>query len=66
MFRSNPVEPRGRPLIAVGYNYNVRKVISLIVIEVAGSTKPVLTYLSKYPDQFYVFHFPFCLSPCHV
>ena len=34
--------PGGRPLIAIGYNYNVQKVISFIVIEVAQTTKSVL------------------------
>ena len=52
MLRSKYVVPGGRPLIAIGYEYNVRKVIYFVVIEVAQTTKSGLTYLSKYPEQF--------------
>ena len=31
--------PGGRPLIAIGYKYNARKVLSFIVTDNAGSTK---------------------------
>ena len=44
--------PGGSPLIAIGYKYNVRKVIYFIVTDNAGSTQTGLPYLSKYPDQF--------------
>ena len=44
--------PGYSPLIAIGYKYNVRKVISFIVTYNAGSTKTGIPYLSKYPDQF--------------
>ena len=44
--------PGGRPLIAIGYKYNARKVISFIVTDNAGSTKNNIPYLSKYTDQF--------------
>ena len=36
----------------IGYKYNVRKVLSFIVMDNAGSTKTGIPYLSKYPDQF--------------
>ena len=52
VLRSKPMIPGGRPLIAIGYKYNARKVIYFIVTENAGSTKTGITYLSKYPDQF--------------
>ena len=44
--------PGGRPLIAIGYKYNVRKFLSFIVTDNAGSTKTGIPYLSYYPDQF--------------
>ena len=44
--------PGDRPLIAIGYKYNARKVLYFIVTENAGSTKTDIPYLSKYPDQF--------------
>ena len=48
---SKPMVPGGRPLIAIGYKYNARKVISFIVTDNAGSTNNGIPYLSKYPDQ---------------
>ena len=39
VLRSKSVVPRGGPLIAIGYKYNVRKIIYFIVIEVAGRKK---------------------------
>ena len=44
--------PGGRPFIAIGYKYNLQKVLSFIVTDNAGSTKTGIPYLSKYPDQF--------------
>ena len=44
--------PGDRPLIAIGYKYNARKVLYFIVTENSGSTKTGIPYLSKYPDQF--------------
>ena len=59
--------PGGRPLIGIGYNYNTRKVLSLIVAYNLGSTQTGIPYLSKYPGQFTnVSIFPCCLSHCHV
>ena len=52
MLSSNLMVPRDRSLIAIGYKYNVRKVIYFIVIENTGITKTGIPYLSKYPDQF--------------
>ena len=43
---------RDRPIIAIGYNYNARKVLSVIVTDNAVITKTGISYLSKYPDQF--------------
>ena len=39
-------------LSAICYTYNAQKVIYFIVIYTAGSTKWILHYSSKYPDQF--------------
>ena len=52
MLRSKPIVPGGRPLIAIGYKYNARKVLYFIVTDNAGSTKTVIPYRYKYPDQF--------------
>ena len=52
VLRSKPMVPGGRPLIAIGYKYNARKVLSFIVTDSAGSTKNGVPYLSKYHDQF--------------
>ena len=43
----------GRPIIAIGYKYNMWKVLSFIVKENSDSTQAGLPYLSKYNDQFY-------------
>ena len=50
--RSKPMVPGGRPHITISYKYNLRKVLSFIVTDNKGSTQTVITYLSKYPDQF--------------
>ena len=39
VLRSKHMVPRDRPLIAIGYKYNMRKVLSFIVTDNAGSTK---------------------------
>ena len=38
MLRIKPMVPRGRTLIAIGYKYNVQKVLSFIVTDNAGTT----------------------------
>ena len=53
LLRSNPLVPRSKPLIVIGYNYNVHKVLSFVVTEDAGRTKARITHLSKCPDPFY-------------
>ena len=52
MLRRKPLVTGDRFIITVSYNYNVRKVLSFIVTDNAGSTKTGIPYLSKYPDQF--------------
>ena len=52
VLRSKPMVPGVRPLIAIGYKYNTRKVLYFIVTENSGSTNNGIPYLSKYPDQF--------------
>ena len=44
---SKPMVPGGRPLIYICYKYNMRKVISFIATDNAGSTKSGLNYLYK-------------------
>ena len=52
MLRIKPVVPGDRPLIAIGYKYNARKLLSFIFTDNTGITKTGIPYLSKYPDQF--------------
>ena len=52
VLRSKPMVTRYRPLIAIGYRYNVRKVLSFIVTDKSGSTNTGIPYLFKYPNQF--------------
>ena len=49
---SKPMVPGGRPIIAIGYKYNARKVLYFIVIENAEITRAGLPYLSKDIEQF--------------
>ena len=51
VLRSNHMVPRGRLLIAIGYKYNVRKVIYFIVTDNTWITQEGLPYLSKYSDK---------------
>ena len=44
--------PGDRQLIAIGYKYNTRRVLSSIVTDNAGIKMTGIPYLSKYPDQF--------------
>ena len=50
VMNSNPIFPGGRPLMAIGYNYNSRKVLGSIATEGAGSTEPGDPYSSCFPD----------------
>ena len=45
--------PFGRPLLAIGYKYNSRKVIGFIATEGAGSTELGDPYLSCFHDIYY-------------
>ena len=44
--------PRDRPIISIGYKYNLQKVIYFIVKDNAGITKIGIPYLSNYSEQF--------------
>ena len=63
VLRSKSVVFGGEPLISIGCKYNMRKVISFIVVEVSGSTKSCLPYLFKYPEQFSILPFALLLVP---
>ena len=52
VMKSTPRFPCGRPLLAIGYKYNYRKVLLFIATEGDGSTEPVDPYLSCFPDIF--------------
>ena len=45
-----PIFPGERPLLAIGYNYNSRKVLGFIATEGARSTEPGDPYLSRFLD----------------
>ena len=44
--------PGDKPLVAIGYKYNARKVLHFIVTDNTGRTNTGIPYLSKYPDKF--------------
>ena len=48
--KSTPRFPGERPLLAIGYKYNSRKVLGFIATEGAGITEPGDPYLSCFPD----------------
>ena len=50
VLKSNTKFPGERPLLAIGYKYNSRKVLGFIAIEGAGSTEPGDPYLYCSPD----------------
>ena len=52
ILRSKTMVPGVRPLLAIGYKYHYWQVLSFIATEGKGSTKAVIKYLPKYPDQF--------------
>ena len=45
VLRSKPMVPRGRLIIAIGYKYNMWKVVSFVVTENAWSKKLDIPYL---------------------
>ena len=53
VLKSTPRFHGERPLLAIGYKYNSRKVLGFIAIEGAGSTEPGDPYLSRFPDIYY-------------
>ena len=55
--KSTPRVSGGRPLLAIGYKYNSRKVLGFIAIEGSGSTEPDNPYLSRFHDIFLMFLF---------
>ena len=52
MSRRKSTAPGDRPIIAIGYKYNMCKVISFIATEYACSTKDGIPNLSKKPNRF--------------
>ena len=48
--KSTPRVPGESKLLAIGYQYNSRKVLEFIFTEWAGSTEPGDPYLSCFPD----------------
>ena len=47
-----PRVPGGRPLLAIGYKYNSRKVLGFIATGGTGSTEPGDSYLYIFPDVY--------------
>ena len=52
MLKINYAVPRDRPLICMGYKYNVCKFLSFISSEDTYITKADIPYLYNYPDPF--------------
>ena len=50
VLKSTPRFPGERPLLAIGYKYNSRKVPGFIATEGDGTTEPGDPYLSRFPD----------------
>ena len=50
VFKSTPIFLGERPLLAIGYKYNSRKVLGFIATGGAGSTEPGDLYLSLSPE----------------
>ena len=50
--KSTPRFPGERPLLAIGYKYNSRKVLGFIATEGAGITEPGDPYLSFFPNMY--------------
>ena len=57
VLKSTPIFPGERPLLAIGYKYNSRKVLGFISTEGAGSTEPGDPYLSLYLRFILIFLF---------
>ena len=51
--KSTPRVPGDRPLMAIGYKYNSRKVLVIIATEGYVSTEPGDPYLFRFPDSYY-------------
>ena len=51
--KSTQIVPGERPLLAIGYKYNSRKVLEFISTEGYGSTESGDPYLSSFPDMYY-------------
>ena len=63
VLRSKPILPGVRPLISIGYNYNVRKVIYFNVASKAGTKKVGITYYLITFTYFIIFTFTQLLVP---
>ena len=50
VMKSTPRVPGDRPLMAIGYKYNSRKVLGFISTEGSVSTESGDPYLSRFPD----------------
>ena len=61
LLSSKPMVPRGRPLIDIGYKYNVKNVIYLIITCNAGSTQDGFPYFSSTPNSLLMFTFALLL-----
>ena len=48
----NYVFPRDRPIVSIGYKYNMHKVISFVVKYNIGRINSSINYLSKYSNPF--------------
>ena len=58
VMKSTQRVPGGKPLLAIGYKYNYRKILGFIATEGYGSTEPGDTYLSLFPEIYSCPNFP--------
>ena len=64
VMKSTPRFPCGRPLLAIGYKNNSRKVLGSIATEEAGSTELGDPYLSRFPGGGVLLFAPLFILTC--
>ena len=63
MLRSKPMVPRGRPLITIGYKYNVWKLLFLLLQKTQVAQRQVLTICLSTLTSFLMLPISLLLSP---
>ena len=63
VMKISPIFPVERPLLAIGYKYNSRKVLGFIATEGSRSTETGDPYLSRFPDIYSNVYFRLIVGP---